>query len=182
MKTHTVLWLFFLGLSSLSATAAGCGISVEADVPDVQVTQRGVVFPGVAGASLAGDLSMAKSFSQEHGKIEFPDGLDSEVKTLSVSLHATGGVTDLSFIHYLRITMAPDDGVTPALELGVYEPVSGAVVGGDISLTTLNPSNVFAAWNTDKAKFTLEVVGNLPEQDWRGDVTAHFSGKLKYSY
>jgi len=72
-----------------TAAVAGCGISVEADVPDVQVTQRGVVFPGVGGASLAGDLSMAKSFSQEHGKIEFPDGLASEVKTLSVSLRAT---------------------------------------------------------------------------------------------
>ncbi len=181
MKTHTVLGLFFLGLSSLSAAVAGCGISVEADIPDVQVTQRGVVFPGVAGASLAGDLSMAKSFSQEHGKIEFPDGLDSEVKTLSVSLRATGGVTDLSFIHYLRVTMAADDG-SEAIEIGVYEPAPGAVVADEIKLTTLNPINVFAAWNTDRAKFTLEVVGALPEHDWTGDVTAHFSGKLKYAY
>src|SRR3954466_15864984 len=181
MKTHTVLCLFFLGLSTLSAAVTGCGISVEADVPDVQVTQRGVVFAGVPGASLAGDLSMAKSFSQEHGKIEFPDGLDSDVRTLSVSLRATGGVTDLSFIHYLRVTMAADDG-SEAIELGVYEPAPGAAVGGEIGLTTLNPINVFAAWNPDKAKFTLEVVGNLPEQDWKGDVTAHFSGKLKYSY
>jgi len=38
---------------------------------------------------------MSKSYSQEHGKIEAPDGLDSEVKTLSVSLRATSGVTDL---------------------------------------------------------------------------------------
>src|SRR3982750_714713 len=182
MKNHPVLCLFFLGLSSLSAAVAGCGISVEADVPDVQVTQRGVVFAGVPGAGQAGDLSMAKSFSQEHGKIDFPDGLDSDVRTLSVSLRATGGVSDLSFIHYLRITMAPDDGVSPAVELGVYEPAPGTVVGTEISLTTLNPINVFAAWNTDKAKFTLEVVGNLPERDWKGDVIAHFSGKLKYSY
>jgi hypothetical protein len=178
-KTHALVSLF---LSALSAAAvAGCGISVEADVPDVQVTQRGIVFPGVPGASLAGDLSMAKSFSQEHDKIDFPDGLDSEVKTLSVSLRATGGVADLSFIHYMRVTMAPDDG-SAALELGVYEPAPGTIVGREITLTTLNPINVFAAWNTDRAKFTLEVVGALPEQDWTGDVTAHFSGKLKYSY
>jgi hypothetical protein len=56
--------------------------------------------------------------------------LDSEVKTLSVSLRATSGVTDLSFITRLRVTMAPD--------------------------------------------------GVLPEHDWTGDVTAHFSGTIKY--
>ena len=168
-------------VAALAAALAGCGISVEADVPDVQVTQRGVVFPGVSGASLAGDMAMAKSFSQEHDRIEFPDGLDSEVKTLSVSLRATSGVTDLSFIHYMRITMAADDG-SEAIELGVYEPAPGAIVGSQISLTTLNPINVFSAWNTDRAKFTLEVAGALPEHDWTGDVIAHFSGRIKYSY
>jgi len=181
MKTTTKT-LLALAVSALSTVAAGCGISVEADVPDVQVTQHGVVFPGVAGAGAAGDMSMAKSFSQDHGKIEFPDGLDSEVRTLDVSLRAISGVTDLSFIHYLRVTMAPDDGASPAIELGVYEPAATARVGKEIHLTTLNPINVFDAWNTDKAKFTLEVAGVLPENDWTGDVTAHFSGKLKYSY
>ena len=179
MKTSALVPIT-IALSSALA-AAGCNMGLEADVPDVQVTQHDVVFPGVAGASLAGDLSMSKSFSQEHKKIEFPDGLDSEVRTLSVSLRATGGVADLSFIHYMRITMAPDDG-SEAIELGVYEPAPGAVVGDEISLTTLNPINVFAAWNTDQAKFTLEIVGTLPEHDWKGDVTAHFSGKIKYSY
>jgi hypothetical protein len=177
MKTHTILPLCF---ALLSTAAAGCA-GVEADVPDVMVTQRGVVFPGVPGASLAGDMSMAKSFSQEHSKIDFPEGLASEVRTLSVSLRATSGVADLSFIHHLRVTMAPDDG-SEAIELGVYEPAPGATVGNEIHLTTLNPINVFAAWNTESAKFTLEVVGALPEQDWTGDVTAHFSGTIKYSY
>jgi hypothetical protein len=44
----------------------------------------------------------------------------------------------------------------------------------------LNPINVFDAWNTQRAKFTLEVVGALPEHDGTGDVIAHVSGKLKY--
>lgn len=82
---------------------------------------------------------MSKSYSQEHGKIDAPDGLDSEVKTLSVSLRATSGVTDLSFISRLRVTMASDDG-SEAIELGVYEPARGAVVGDTTSLTMLNRS------------------------------------------
>jgi hypothetical protein len=171
-------------IATLATGAGGCALSVEADIPDVQVTQRGVVFSGVAATGTTGDMSMAKSFTQEHDKIDFPDGLDSDVRTLSVSLRATKGVDDLSFIHYMRITMAPDDG-NDAVELGIYEPAPRAnvgKVGNEISLTTLNPINVFAAWNTDKAKFTLEVVGALPEHDWTGDVIAHFSGKLEYKH
>jgi len=179
MKTSALVSIV-LAVATLATAAAGCGVSVEADVPDVEVTQRGVVFQGVAGAG--GDTSMAKSFSQEHGKIELADGIDSEVRTLSVSLRATAGVDDLSFVHYLRVTMAPDDGQGNAIELGVYEPAPGTTAGKEISLTTLNPINVFAAWNTAKAKFTVEVAGALPQHDWTGDVVAHFSGKLKYSY
>jgi hypothetical protein len=178
MKTHA---LIALSAALLSVAAAGCGIGVEADVADVQVIQRGLKFKGVPGASLAGDLAMAKSFTQKKKKIEFPDGLASEVKTLSVSLRATGGVSDLAFIKYMRVTMAPDDD-TAAIELGVYEPTPGTVAGAEISLTTLNPVNVFEAWNTDSAKFTLEIVGALPEHDWTGDVIAHFSGKIRYEY
>ena len=175
MKTHPLISIAFATLCA----AGGCAISVEADVPDVEVTQRSVMFMGVPGGSSAGEMSMSKSYSQEHGKIEAPDGLDSEVKTLSVSLRATTGVTDLSFISRLRVTMASDDG-SEAIELGVYEPARGAVVGDTISLTTLNPVNVLSAWKSNKAKFTLEIVGVLPEHDWTGDVTAHFSGKIKY--
>ena len=181
MKTSALISIV-LAVAALATTTAGCGVSVEADVPDVEVTQRGVVFQGVGVDGTGGDTSMARSFSQQHGKIEFADGLDSEVRTLSVSLRATAGVDDLSFVHYLRVTMAPDDGDGEVIELGVYEPPAGATAGKEISLTTLNPINVFAAWNTDAAKFTLEVAGALPQHDWTGDVIAHFSGKLKYRY
>ncbi len=170
-----------LVLSLATLSAAGCGLSIEAEIPDVEVTQRGIVFPGVSSASVVGDQSMAKSFSQEHDRIEFPDGINSDVRTLSVKLRATGGVADLSFIHYLRVTMSANDG-SEAIELGVYEPAPGTSAGREISLTTLNPINIFDAWNTESAKFTLEVAGALPQADWTGDVVVRFSGKVKYSY
>jgi len=175
MKTHALLSFSVALLSAVGA--AGC-VGIEADLPDVEVTQRGIVFPGVA----AGEQSMATSFSQDHKKIDFSDGLDSEVRTLSVSLRATSGVADLAFIHHLRVLMAPDDGSGAAVELGAYEPAAGATVGDEIQLSTLNPINVFSAWNADRAKFMVEIVGALPDHDWTGDVTAHFAGKLKYAY
>ena len=61
-----------LALSLATLSAAGCGVSIEAELPDVEVTQRGVVFPGVSGSDAIGDQAMAKSFSQQHDKIESP--------------------------------------------------------------------------------------------------------------
>ena len=171
---HAVLLSALITLSS----AAGCALSVEADIPDVEVTQRGLVFTGVA--AVAGEASMSKSYSQEHGKLDLPSGFDSEVKTLSVTLTATGGVADLSFIHHLRVVMTPDGGGTP-IELGTYAP-AGAASGRSISLTTLNPINILDAWNTESATFTVEIAGALPTTDWTGDVTAHFGATAKYKY
>jgi hypothetical protein len=170
-----------LVLSLASLAAAGCGVSIEAELPEVEVTQHGIVFPRAKDSDVIGDQSMAKSYSQEHDKIEFPDGINSDVRTLSVKLRATGGVPDLSFIHYLRVTMSANDG-SDAMELGVYEPAAAAVVGNEIGLTTLNPINIFDAWNTESATFTLEIAGALPRTDWTGDVVVRFAGKVKYSY
>ena len=77
--------------------------------------------------------------------------------------------------------MSANDG-SDAMELGVYEPAAGATVGNEISLTTLNPTNLFDAWNTESATFTLEVADALPRADWTGDVVVRFSGKVKYTY
>lgn len=182
MKTTDAIKRTITLVVSLAAlSAAGCGLSIEAELPDVEVTQRGVVFPGASATDVTGDQSMARSFSQDHDKIEFPDGINSDVRTLSVKLRATHGVTDLSFIHYLRVTMSSGNG-REAIELGVYEPAPGASAGDEISLTTLNPINVFDAWNTESATFTLEVAGALPQSDWKGDVVVRFSGKVKYTY
>ena len=90
-------------------------------------------------------------------------------------------MTDLSFIHYLRVTMSAGDG-SEAIELGVYEPARAPLLATRINLTTLNPINIFDAWNTESATFTLEVAGALPRSDWKGDVVVRFSGKVKYTY
>jgi hypothetical protein len=76
--------------------------------------------------------------------------------------------------------MSSNDG-REAIELGVYEPAPGTTAGREISPTTLNPINIFDAWNTESAKFTLEVAGALPAADWTGDVIVRFSGKVKYT-
>lgn len=165
----------FLALAAFPAV--GC-IGAEADIPDVEVAQRGITFQGAPVAGIEG--SVATSYSQKHSKLDLPAGLEPDVKTLSVTISAAGGVDDLSFIRHFRITMAPDDG-GDAIELGTYD--QGATPAGkDIVLTTLNPANIFDAWKTDSAIFTLEVSGTLPTTSWTIDVVTHFAGSATYKY
>jgi hypothetical protein len=189
----------------LTAPAIGCGVSVEADIPDIQVTQRGLAFDGVPVAGIDGSVSL--TYTQAHGKLDLPEELDSEVKTLSVAIRAAGGVDDLSFIRHIRITMAPGSGGGAPIELGTYDAAtatskkgngnengngngngkgeataSGTGSAKEITLTTLNPANVLDAWKTESALFTLEIAGTLPTTSWSADVIIHFAGSAKYKY
>lgn len=166
-------------VSVLAASTGGC-LSVEAEIPEVEITHRDLMFEG-APIEIPGEIAVTKSFSQEHGKLEFPEGLESEVKTLAVTLKATSGVSDLSFIRYLRISMSAG-AEHPAIELGTYDADTDASSGAEITLKTLNPVNVLDAWKTESATFTLEVAGSLPTRSWTADITVRFAGKAKYSY
>jgi hypothetical protein len=165
----------FIGLSAMTA---GCGISVEAELPEVTITQRDLTFQGVPDLGI-GDVSVEQTFAQDHDKLELPEGLDPEVKALSITLRATHGVDDLSFIKVLRLAMS--DG-TKEIELVNYEQTPATAHHKELNLEALNPANIFDAWNTDKARFTLQVAGALPSKDWSLDVMIRFSAKAKYKY
>lgn len=163
----------------LAGAATGCTLSVEADVPDVQITQSGLSFAGVPVA--VGDASMTKSYSQQHSKLDLPAQLDTQVKTLAVTLTVTSGVTDVSFIHSMSISMSADANSDPIV-IGTYDPAAGSAVGDQLKLTTLNPVNILDAWKTDTATFTLQIAGTLPTSDWTADVSIDLSGSAKYTY
>jgi len=184
MKTTKSNRSAFLALALTAAgfatVASGCTLSVEAEIPEVVITQRDLSFQGVPDFGI-GDVSMEKSYSQDHGKIEMPEGLESEIKTIGVTLRATSGVSDMSFLKLLRVTMSSANVVEP-VELGSYEYDPGAPKSNEIHLTAVNPINVFEAWNADKATFTLQLAGSLPTTAWTADVIVRFSARAKYEY
>ena len=160
--------------------AAGCGVSVEADLPEVEVTQHDLAFDGVPQAGLVGDVSETRSFSQQHKTLELPKGLDSEVKALGVTMTAKTGVQDLAFLHNVRVLMTDD--VHEPIELLDYQQDATARPGSVLSMVSANPVNTLDQWKTSSATFTVEVAGALPPSDWTVDLAIDFSGKVKYSY
>jgi hypothetical protein len=166
-------------LIGLPVTGGGC-LAVEAEVPEVELTQRGVVFTGVPAIG-GQETELSKSYAQDHSALALPPELSAEIQTLGVTLTATGGVADLSFIRQLRITMSAG-GPAEAIEIVGYERAPGAAVGSQLELTTRSPVDVLEAWQTDTATFTLEIAGTLPVSEWTADVTVRFAGRARYSY
>jgi hypothetical protein len=164
---------------ALSAGAAGC-VSVDAEIPDVEVTQKDLAFAGVPVGSALGDVSMTQTFSSEHDALDLPQGLNSEVKALGVTLTAKSGIKDFSFLRYLRLTMSDTADNSNALELINYERPDSAPASNVLNMTSANPVNALEKWKTKSALFTIEVAGTLPDSDWTADVTIRFAGNVHY--
>jgi hypothetical protein len=174
MSAATMLALF----STLAVTSAGCLVSVEVDAPEIEVTQHDVLFDGVPRPATAGDVALVRSYSQAHDKLDLPDDINPEVRALGVSLTAKRGIQDFMFIHNLRVTMS--DETHAPVELIAYQQQPGAVPASVLNVDCANPVNTLEAWRTDAATFTIEVAGDLPEQEWAADIAVRFAGKIKY--
>jgi hypothetical protein len=170
-------------LAILLATAmGGCMLSVESELSDIEVTQHDIAFEGVPNAALLGDVSTALSFTQERPDLDFTNGLDSSAQAVKVELIAKTGIQNFDFLRALRITMTPKVSTDEPIEIINYEKADGAVVGATLTIPSKNPLNILEQWNADGAVFNVQVAGNLPEQAWSIDMSAHFSGKISYKY
>lgn len=180
MKNLKPTSMLFGAVALLSLALGGCMVQVEADVPEVDITQHDVKFEGVPAAANLGDVSMTKTFSQQHQRLELPSGLTTEVKAMGVTLTAKSGIDNFDFLKNMRVTMS--DGVHDPVELVAYQRVDGAPSTNVLTVESANPVNTLDEWKTDSATFTVEVAGGLPPGDWSMDVAVRFAGKIVYKY
>jgi hypothetical protein len=180
MKKLKLGSVLFGALALLSLGTGGCMMQVEAEVPEVEITQHDLRFEGVSLGGGAGDLSLSKSFSQKHQRLDLPAGLDTQVKAMGITLTAKAGIENFDFLNNLRLTMSDD--VHAPVELINYQRADGAPSTNVLTLESANPINTLDHWKTDSATFTVEVAGPLPAQDWAIDLAVRFAGKIKYKY
>ncbi|HVU52288.1 MAG TPA: hypothetical protein VHL80_16455 [Polyangia bacterium] len=181
MKNLSLRSLLLGAFTLASLATGGCMLQVEADVPEVEITQHDVAFQGVAPAGVdGGDVALTQSFSQQHQRLELPTGLKTEVKAMGVTLTAKSGIDNFDFLKNMRVTMS--DGVHTPVELINYERAAGAPSTNVLTIESANPVNTLDQWNTDAATFTLDVAGAMPSNDWTIDVSVRFAGKLVYNY
>jgi hypothetical protein len=174
--------ILFASVTAFLATgAAGCALSVEADVPEIEVTKKDISFQGVPIGAALGDVSMTKSFSQKHTALELPQGLTTEIHAIGVTLKAKNGIKDFSFLRMLRLTMADEKNQSTSIELINFQQEANAVASDTLTMISANPVNALEMWKSDSAIFTIDVAGTLPTSDWSADVVMRFAGSVKYS-
>jgi hypothetical protein len=154
---------------------AGC-VSVHANVPEVSLIQNGLAFEALP-EEVVGDFSVSRSFSYSHGPINLPDGLQSDVRTVDVSLIANTGITDFSFIRNMRIALSDD--VNAPFELASFDRVAGQEDTKTLVLKA-SPSDALTAFQTDSTSVIIDLTGSLPKVAWSMDVVIRFSGDFQY--
>lgn len=168
-------------VGSVSAsTLTGCALSAEASAPDIEITEHNIAVTGIPMAGRVGEVATQLSFMENLPSIDLPASVDSSVKAVGVTLTAKQGVTDLAFLHSLRVVMAPTTGTAAPVELITYEKSGSAAVGTVLAIPSQNPANILDEWKAKTAEFTVEVSGVLPEQSWMIDLSVHFAGDFSY--
>jgi hypothetical protein len=167
-------------IATLSALAASGCLSVDAEVPEMQVKRHDLVFegvpetPGVAAA-------VTETFTHRHSPLWVPDGIQSEIRATEVTLEARQGTPELSFIEgLLLVTSADEQGSAEPEVVLAYERAEQVRVGQVLSMPARSTTNLAELWQTDATHYELTVWGMLPAQSWSVDVTVTFSGSFSY--
>src|SRR2546423_9870581 len=91
LPTSRRSWLPTMLAAALAAASAGCALSVEADVPDVEVTQHDISIAGIPMAGRLGDVSTHLTFTQSLPNLGLPKGLASNVDSAKIDFVAKKG-------------------------------------------------------------------------------------------
>jgi hypothetical protein len=166
----------------LAALAGACSFSAEADIPEVDITQHGVIVPGVPGAKRIGDVSVATSFTFSSSNTAWAKRMNSEIFVSHVTITATAGVPNLDFIKSAHLTMADAANSEATTEIVSYDRCDEASSSSVIDVSMPTPVDITPLWSANQTVIGLALAGQLPEEDWTVDVTFKLAGKITYSY
>ena len=165
-------------VSVLAALFSGC--SFEADLPDVQITQRGVIVSGVPQTTPASPSSVPSSFKLSSSEVAWAKGMRTDVLVHQVKIAASGSLSTLDFIDWARVTAAAPSSSESAIPIMNYERGEEAPFSSVIDVSIPAPVDITTVWSADETVIELQMAGQLPEQDWTVDVTLNLSGKISY--
>jgi hypothetical protein len=177
MNSSTFHKQILAALSLATVFAGGC-VSVDATVPEMQLVQRGMEFPGVP-VEVTGEVSVSHNFSYPHDPVELPEGVDSTLHTIGVSLIANSGIEDFSFLREMRITIS--DEVNAPFELASFERDDAAPKDGGVLVMKVNPEvDTLDAMKTESIGFVIDLSGSLPKVNWSMDIRIDMAGEVQY--
>jgi hypothetical protein len=169
-------------IPALATMAGACTLSIEANMPEVEVTQHGVKMQGVPKANLLGDVSVTTSFTFSSSNTAWAKRMNSEVFLHQVSVAATGGLPNLDFVKVAHLTMADSTSSEKTTEIASYDRDENAQSSSAIEVSTPAPIDITSVWSADNTVIELQMAGRVPEQNWTVDVTLKIAGKITYKF
>jgi hypothetical protein len=169
-------------IPALATMAGACTLSIEANMPEVEVTQHGVKMQGVPKANLLGDVSVTTSFTFSSSNTAWAKRMNSEVFLHQVSVAATGGLPNLDFVKVAHLTMADSTSSEKTTEIASYDRGENAQSSSVIEVSTPAPIDITSVWSADNTVIELQMAGRVPEQNWTVDVTLKMAGKITYKF
>jgi hypothetical protein len=173
---------YFPIIPVLAALTGGCLFDVEADIPDVEITQHGVKVPGVPQSKRIGDVSVDASFTFSSASTAWAKHMNSQVLARQVTLTTTSGLPNLDFIKNVRLTMSDPATSKEATDLISYERCDEAPSSSVIEVSMPRPIDITPLWSAAQTVIGIALAGRLPEDDWTMDVSLKVGGKITYKY
>ena len=168
----------FFGISLLLAAVSACSPSFQADLQDIEVTQRGIQVTGVPAAQ-PGPVSTTHSFTFSSDRMGWAKKINADVEIHQVKITAAG-LPDMGFLQLARVlASAPTSSQVVELMNYVRNPLDPA--SPTVEASAPNPVDITELWQADQTVIELQIAGTLPTQDWSLDVTLNLSGRIAYS-
>ncbi|HEX2660497.1 MAG TPA: hypothetical protein VHU40_19585 [Polyangia bacterium] len=159
---------------------SACTLEVEAEAPDFEVTQHDIAISGIPAIPGVTELSTHLNFTQQLPDLNLPNGFDSSVQAAKIDFKAKSGVSNLSFLHMLKVSVTTGNTSKP-LQIIDYTNNTGTVVGDTLTVVSPEAVNILKEWK-DTAVFDIDVGGALPAVPWTADITVHLGGSVSYKY
>jgi hypothetical protein len=167
---------------ALATLASSCAFSVDANIPDVEITQHGLKMPGVPQSNLVGDTSVSSSFTYSSSNTAWAKSMNSRVYVRQVEVTAGGGLTNLDFIKAIHLTMADSENSENSAEILSYDRSDGTPSSSVIDASMPKPIDITLLWSATATVIDLKMAGQLPQQDWSVDVTLKLGGEITYKF
>jgi len=191
----------------LAFGVSGC-ISVEAEIPETQVTRQNLSFPGLPpevptsipanatpevlaalGITADGVFHLpVLTFSYDGTPINAPAGLSSTMHMKSVTISAHDGTADLSFVRRLTLTVTNSDRNAGEPQILLEYPNAESPsepLQKSLTMPVIGLDDVIDPWKPQPGIYALNVWGDLfslPRRPWAVDVTLTLSGSVAYEF
>lgn len=172
----------FSNLLFLAVSSGACSPSFDADLPEVEVTQRGVKLPGWTATNTGRDVAVSGTFTLSSSDAAWAKRMNTEVQVHQVTIVPGGTLSSLAFIEFALVNVSAGSKPEDPTKILDYDRTVDVPASSAIEVAMHKPIDITTAWIADKTVIDFQVAGQLPTQDWIVDVSLKLSGKIAYKY